>query len=192
MRAAGLERIETERMIGERLRPGDGKLLASILTDPRVARTLFPAGPPGVDSVHAILGRHVEHWDRRGFGLWLLRDAVSGRLVGRGGLLSQTILGRDEVEAGWAIVPERWGEGLATELALASITVAWDRLGLDELISFTIVDNVASRRVMEKAGFAYERDFEHVGHPHALYRLRRAWRTEAAPGAVLGSPSRHL
>jgi len=173
MPSYGLERIATERMIGERLRPADGKLLGSVLTDPRVAQTLFPDGRPDAAGVEAILTRHVEHWDRHGFGLWLLRDAVTGRVVGRGGLLRQRIEGRDEVEAGWAIVPERWREGLATELAMRSIAAAFETLDLTELISFTLVDNVASRRVMEKAGFVHEHDFEHVRHPHALYRLRR-------------------
>jgi ribosomal-protein-alanine N-acetyltransferase len=169
----GLEEIRTERMTGERLRNHDGDALGGIIRDPRVARTLFPGGPPDAAETQRILERHVEHWDRNGFGLWLLRDVRSGAVVGRGGLLRQTIEGRDEVEVGWAIVPERWGEGLATELARASIALAWERLGLDELISFTLTTNTASRRVMEKAGLAYERDIEHVSLPHVLYRLRR-------------------
>ncbi len=73
------------------------------------------------------------------------------------------------VEVAWAIVPKRWGQGLATELALASVEVAFDWLGLAELIAFTLPGNLASRRVMEKAGFAYEREIEHAGLPHVLY-----------------------
>jgi ribosomal-protein-alanine N-acetyltransferase len=70
-------------------------------------------------------------------------------------------------------VGERWGEGLATELALASIDAGFGTLGLDELIAFTLIHNRASRRVMEKAGLSYEREFLHVGLPHALYRRVR-------------------
>ena len=69
----------------------------------------------------------------------------------------------DEVEVGWSVVPERWRQGLATELALASIDVAFGPLDLDQVVAFTLPDNVASRRVMEKAGFAYDRDILHVG-----------------------------
>lgn len=43
-----------------------------------------------------------------------------------------------------------------------------------ELVAFTLPHNAASRRVMEKAGFAYERDTEHAGLPHVLYRSRRS------------------
>ena len=76
------------------------------------------------------------------------------------------------MEIGWAVVPERWGEGLGTELARASVAVAFGELGLDTVVAFTQPGNAASRRVMEKAGFVFERDFAHAGLPHVLYRLR--------------------
>lgn len=66
--------------------------------------------------------------------------------------------------------PPTWGQGLATELAHASVRVAFEMLELSELIAFTLPDNAASRRVMEKSGFAYADDIEHEGMPHVLYR----------------------
>jgi RimJ/RimL family protein N-acetyltransferase len=69
-------------------------------------------------------------------------------------------------------VPKRWGQGLATELAHAAVDVAAEPLHLREIVAFTLPDNLASRRVMEKAGFTYERNVIHVGLPHVLYRRR--------------------
>jgi ribosomal-protein-alanine N-acetyltransferase len=83
------------------------------------------------------------------------------------------VLGHPEVEVGYAIVPERWGEGLATEAAAAAVDIAFKRLDLDALVAFTLTTNAASRRVLEKVAFAYDQDFEHVGLPHALYRRHR-------------------
>jgi RimJ/RimL family protein N-acetyltransferase len=71
-------------------------------------------------------------------------------------------------------VPERWGEGLATELAQASIQSAFGPLGMRSIIAFTLPHNRASRRVMVKTGFEYERDIVHVGLPHVLYRRTAA------------------
>ena len=102
--------------------------------------------------------------------MWLLRDRETGEMVGRGGLQYTYIADLQEVEAGWAIVPERWGEGLATELAKRASRSGSGRSGCSEIVAFTLPDNVASRRVMEKAGFDYERDIVHVGLPHVLYR----------------------
>jgi ribosomal-protein-alanine N-acetyltransferase len=49
------------------------------------------------------------------------------------------------------------------------VELAFGPLGLDRLVAFTLPDNVASRRVMEKSGFIYERHIEHAGLPHVLY-----------------------
>ena len=93
-------------------------------------------------------------------------------MVGRGGMQYTFVAGCHEVEVGWAIVPERWGEGLATELALASVEVAFGNLGLPAIVAFTLPDNLASRRVMEKAGFIFEREIVHQQLDHVLYRRR--------------------
>jgi RimJ/RimL family protein N-acetyltransferase len=69
------------------------------------------------------------------------------------------------------VTPERWGEGLATEAGRASIAWGLERVGLVEVVSFTLPDNRASRRVIEKLGMAYVRAFERRGLPHLLYRL---------------------
>jgi RimJ/RimL family protein N-acetyltransferase len=94
-------------------------------------------------------------------------------MVGRGGLQWTYVGGHDEVEVAWAVVPERWGEGLATELAEASIATAFGPLHLEQIVAFTLPHNITSRRVMEKTGFQFERDIVHAGLPHVLYRRRR-------------------
>jgi ribosomal-protein-alanine N-acetyltransferase len=122
--------------------------------------------------VDRINERTIDHWERYGFGPWILRDRATGAMVGRGGLARTHVAGRDEVEVQWAIVPERWGEGLATELARAATEVAFTDVKLTEIVAFTLPDNIASRRVMEKAGFVYEQETEYAGLLHVLYRLR--------------------
>jgi RimJ/RimL family protein N-acetyltransferase len=158
-------------MTGEPLGPEHETDLAELTLDPRVYRTLWPwSCPPTRADVRAGLVDKREHWERHGFGLWLLRDRATGEMVGRGGLQYTDAIGGFAVEAAWAIAPERWGQGLATELAGASVTVAFEVLDVHEVIAVTLPDNVASRRVMEKAGFGYDRPLEHAGLAHVLYR----------------------
>jgi RimJ/RimL family protein N-acetyltransferase len=78
--------------------------------------------------------------------------------------------GRDEIELGWVIVPERWGQGLATEVARASLGVVFGPLALEEVIAYTQPDNFASRRVMEKSGFWFEREIRLEGERFVFYR----------------------
>jgi RimJ/RimL family protein N-acetyltransferase len=174
MSTSTIDRIETERMVLERLRLEHAPEQMRLLLDPRVSATLWARAelPTEADVLDGLRAK-VDHWDRHGFGMWLLRDRDSGEMVGRGGLQYTYTAGLNDVEAGWAIIPERWGQGLATELAHACVDTAFDQLGLLELVAFTLPDNAASRRVMEKAGFTYERDIVHAGLPHVLYRRRR-------------------
>ena len=71
---------------------------------------------------------------------------------------------------GWAVVPGRWGQGIGTAIAQHSVEEAFGEHGLGDVVALTLPHNVASRRVMEKAAFAYERDVMHAGMAHVLYR----------------------
>lgn len=166
-----LDRIETERLVCERLRPSHQDEVAVLLGDPRVARTLWPGeSPPSEAQLLHLLSDKLEHWERHGFGLWLLREQATGAMVGRGGLQHTSVMGDGEIEAGWAIAPERWGEGLATELAHLCVEVAFGALALEQIIALALPTNLASRRVMEKSDFAYERDVTYKRLTHVLYR----------------------
>lgn len=157
----------------ERIRPQHAEELEPLALDPRVWRTLqYPSEPPPTPAdVRRTAERKHAHWESHGFGQWLLRDCSDGLAVGRGGLQYTEATGTWEVEIGWAVLPARWGQGFATELARASIEAAFESLGLPDVIAYTQPDNVGSRRVMEKAGLLYEGDFTHEDTPHVLYRL---------------------
>jgi [ribosomal protein S5]-alanine N-acetyltransferase len=164
--------VETARLVASRLTEADLSELLELLRDPRVAATLSLTGqPPAEDEVRAGLIEAIGHWELHGFGLWLLHERSSGRLVGRGGLQHTFVTGHDEVEVAWAVVPELWGRGLGTELAHAAIDAAFGPLALQEVIAYTLPGNQASRRVMEKCGFGYDRPIDVQGVHQVLYRL---------------------
>jgi RimJ/RimL family protein N-acetyltransferase len=157
-------------MICERLRIEHLSELSQLLQDPRVSEWLWPHGDPTDKDMIDLTRQKGQHWERYGFGLWLLRDRQSQAVVGWGGLQWTYVAGLDEVEVAWVIAPERWREGLATEMAEAAIAAAFGPLALREIIAFTLPHNLASRRVMEKTGFVYEREIIHALLPHVLYR----------------------
>jgi [ribosomal protein S5]-alanine N-acetyltransferase len=168
-----LERVETSRVVASRLTESDLPNLLRLVRDPRVAATLsLTRQPPSEAEVCAGLIEAIGHWELHGFGLWLLRDRSGSELVGRGGLQHTWATGRNEVEVAWAIVPELWGRGLATESARASLDAAFGPLALPEVIAYTLPENVASRRVMEKTGFEFDRAFIAEGNEQVLYRCR--------------------
>jgi RimJ/RimL family protein N-acetyltransferase len=167
-----LDSRRTERLLLNRVTPADFDDLHRMYRDERVMATL--GGVISVEETRRRLGLLVAHWEEHGFGWWLLRDAATGQFVGRGGLRYYTLEGRREVEVGYGLLSEYWGKGLATELARESVRVGFTELRVPELVSFTLPDNLGSRRVMEKAGFRYDRDIMHADLPHVLYRLTAA------------------
>ncbi len=56
-------------------------------------------------------------------------------------------------------------------MAKASCEIAFEKLNLNNIVSFTLTTNISSQRVMKKIGFQYEKDIELAGKPHVLYRL---------------------
>ncbi len=108
-----------------------------------------------------------------GFCLWWWRERETGELVGYTGLNRDQVEARPVVEVGWSISPSRWGEGLATEAGRAALAWGFEQASLERIVSFALLDNLRSRRVMEKLGLRYVRDFERAGLPHVLYDAHR-------------------
>jgi [ribosomal protein S5]-alanine N-acetyltransferase len=166
----------TPRLVAERPDLGAHLDFAALLfADRQVAATLWPAhlgGPRTGAQTRSVFDRDLDHWERHGFGQWWWRLAAGGELVARGGLQWTMVGGEASIEVGWAVLPEHWNEGIATELASASLSVGFDYLGLDSIVAYTLVTNGPSRRVMEKSGLAYEREVRHLDLPHVVYRMR--------------------
>jgi RimJ/RimL family protein N-acetyltransferase len=161
----------TGRLRGEPVVPAHAAVLTDLLGDPRVGAWL--GGTATAADVRAEVAAEAQHWARHGFGLWTFFDRAGGALAGRGGLIRAEVEGEPVVELAWAVTPERWREGLATEIGRASADVAFGALGLDALVAFTLPHNAASRRVMEKLGMRCAGPTTHAGLPHVLYRLAR-------------------
>lgn len=161
--------FETRRIKARKITPGDLDDLASMYQMPEVMKTLG-----GVRSRENTLERfaaHLAHWDEHGFGLYIFEDKNTGSFMGRGGLQHVTVDGKDQVEVIYAFLPEYWGKGLASEIVAELIHIAFDELDLNELIGFTLPENDASKRVLEKSGFAYEKQLIRADLPHHMFRL---------------------
>lgn len=174
--------ITTDRMILRRWREADREPFARLNTDPRVME-FFPATLSREES-DRMVDRIENHFEERGFGLFVVEMREDQTFVGFVGLAVPSFHAAFTpcVEIGWRLAADYWGRGLATEGARAVVRYAFDVLGIEELVSFTVPGNVRSRRVIEKLGMSHKEseDFDHPnlaeGHRlrrHVLYRLRR-------------------
>jgi [ribosomal protein S5]-alanine N-acetyltransferase len=161
--------LTTPRLIARAITLAD---FADIYSDLKVMKALSADGKPlSEEKTRENVRQAVEHWQTHGFGFWVFHRRSDGRLIGRGGLKVYQIDDKDIVGLGYAVMSAHWNQGFATEMAQASLNVGFRRLGFPEICSWTLPTNLASRRVMEKLGFRYEKDFEFAGLPHRFYRM---------------------
>jgi RimJ/RimL family protein N-acetyltransferase len=164
--------IETERLVGLRPQHDHYDALAAVVQDPRVAETLWPGelGGPRTDAqTRDRLSAFIDHWELHGYGPWMFFERQTAVPSGYAGMRHTVVDDTPEIELLYAVPSASWGRGLATEMARAAVA----HTAIEDLVCFTWTTNIASRRVMEKAGFVYERDFLRAGLPHVLYRLKR-------------------
>lgn len=145
-------RVETQRLVLRTWQSDDRAAFAMINADPAVTEHVARL-PLSREQSDAFVDRIEASWLHRGYGLYAVESRMSGELVGFCGLSHHRAL-PDEVEVGWRLARAAWGRGLGTEAALVCRDLAFDRLGLDRLISVTIEANVRSSRVMEKLGMS--------------------------------------
>lgn len=180
--------VDTSRLHLRRWREADREPFAAINADPAVME-YFPALQSRAES-DASIDAWQEHFAARGWGFWAAELIDSGEFIGFVGLSvpRYALPFSPCVEIGWRLARAYWGRGLATEAARASLRVGFERLGLEEIVALTALDNRRSRAVMERIGMRNaDQDFEHpavpVGHPlrlHCLYRLSRSrWLEDA-------------
>lgn len=174
--------IETARLVLRRWHADDRPIMHAINTDAAVVEFLGPALTS--EQSDAGLDRQERSFDSRGFGLWCAQVKGGPACIGFVGLWAPDFDApfMPCVEIGWRLASDQWGRGYAPEGATAVLAFAFDVLELDEVVSFTTVANVRSRRVMEKIGLVRDpaADFEHPNvatgdplRPHVLYRGRR-------------------
>ncbi|HEV8052764.1 MAG TPA: GNAT family N-acetyltransferase [Parachlamydiaceae bacterium] len=175
--------MKTERLI---LRPwcdDDLEPFAKMNADPRV-REYFPRVLTSKESDESVrwFSAHIQ---KSGWGFWAASLVDSGEFIGFIGLQNAQPLANfaPAVEIGWRLAQEHWGRGYATEGARAALKYGFDTLNLEEIVSYTALDNYRSRHVMEKIGMFHNpaEDFDYLkfpdGHPlrrHVIYRLAKS------------------
>lgn len=172
--------LNTNRLHLRHFHPNDAQPMLAIFGDPEVMH--FGSG------VHAL--PWIRDWIQRqraiysehpGYGLWAVVEQATAQAIGYCGLTRfPDIGGQPETEVGYRLARSHWGQGLATEAAMAVRDHALHTLGLPRLIALIDPANLASLRVAEKLGMRYEKDATLPGysHPDRVYVVE----TNSEPG----------
>lgn len=174
--------LRTDRLVLRPWRREDRPLFADLNADPKVMEWFPSTMTP--DESDAFVDRIEQRFREFGWGLWAAEIAGDAPFIGFIGLSpDDSTLGHPCVEVGWRLAAGFWGHGYAPEGALAALQFGFERLRLEEIMSFTSVGNAKSRRVMTKIGMTHNAD-DDFDHPriaatspllrHVLYRITAA------------------
>jgi [ribosomal protein S5]-alanine N-acetyltransferase len=168
--------LQTHRLLLREFEAADVDALAAVLSD---AQTMayYPA-PFDRAGVVDWIKRNRARYRQDGHGLWAMTLKSTGELIGDCGLVRQSVDGADEIEIGYHVRRDLWGQGHASDAARAWRDYGFATLNAGRLISLVRPENLASCRVAEKTGMTVWKEVIKTNLLHYVYATSRA----QAPG----------
>ncbi len=163
--------IETARLQMRPCAAADAAPLHALWTQPDVRRYLWDDLVIARTTADEAVARSEADFAAHGFGHWMVRRRETDALVGGCGLRGMNDTG--DVELLYALAPESWGQGYATEAARAVLAYAFTDLAYARVYGRTDTPNLASQRVLQRLGMTCEGETLHNDLPTTVYVLTR-------------------
>jgi len=160
---------ETPRLVLRRFTMADVDNLVSLDADPDVMRFVTGGIPTAREQIETeILPAFLGYYERyEGYGFWAAIEKPAGQFLGWFHFRPREGASPDEAELGYRLRKSAWGQGYATEGSRALIAKGFTEFGVQRVVAEAMAVNMASRRVMEKAGLTLVRAF-HQPWPYPI------------------------
>ena len=160
--------LETDRLLMREYVEEDAEAFFKLNSDPEVLRFVPDKRLLNVEQARQILIDHpIVEYRKYGFGRGACILKSTGEQIGFAGLKYLEEFG--EVDVAFRLMPNHWGQGLATEAAIASVRFGFADLGLKRIIGLVMPENIASVRVLEKTVLRYTETVTFWGHQFSKY-----------------------
>ncbi|BAC72113.1 MULTISPECIES: GNAT family N-acetyltransferase [Streptomyces] len=162
--------IHTPRLLLRRWTDDDLAPMAEINADPEVMRWVGDGSVRDLELTAQDIERWEEEWDEEGLGLFAVELLASGELAGFTGLSWSEFLpdALPDVQIGWRLGRQFWGQGYASEAAQATLEFALQDRGLERVVAAVRPGDEASENVLRKLGMPAEREITHPEHGFPL------------------------
>ena len=151
-----MEVVRTDRLILRWLEAVDARFIVKLLNQPSFLQYVGDRGVRSLqDGRDYIRTGPGQSYNEHGFGLNMVALKDEGTPIGMCGLLKRPTL--EDVDLGFALLPEYWGQGYAFEAASATLAHGKTAFDLERIVAITAPDNEASIRLLEKLGMKFER-----------------------------------
>jgi ribosomal-protein-alanine N-acetyltransferase len=162
--------LETRRLLLREMTEADADHLFALSQNPNVTRYIVGEPPLTTrEQALAVLRERVFPQYAHGLGRWACIEKSSGDFIGWCGV--KHVPEDGEYDVGYRFFEEHWGKGYATEAASAVCDFARRQLQGKRVVGKAMLENRASRRVLEKVGLVFEGEIEEEGCALAVYVL---------------------
>lgn len=171
--------LETPRLRLREFIAQDADTLALVLSDPETMR-YYPA-PYDRAGVEQWIERNRQRYQDDGVGLWAIELTKTHEMIGDCGIMLQQVEGEPLYEIGYHLRRDFWGQGFATEAAIACRDWAFAHLKVERLISLIRPENLPSRHVAERNGMTLWKEVNWRGLSHCVYSIKNEKSPASAP-----------
>ncbi len=163
--------LHTSRLTLRPLMEEDAEVLHRIYQHAGVLKYFPNPVPPPLEKVQRFITNDQAHWDIYEYGNWGLVPQGASQIIGWAGL--QFVSELHETEVGYLLDQPFWGQGFATEAALASIQFGFEQCQIDHIIGLVHPENPASQHVLQKCGMTYLETIQLWGIDLMKYHIQR-------------------
>lgn len=155
MNHTGTQPIETERLVLRRFRGSDAKdIFNNWASDPEVTKHLSWEAHKNIRITKRVLRDWISFYGNPDFYLWAITIKDDDSPIGNINIHTAHI--RKCGEVGYCLSRKHWNKGIMTEVLRAVLDFGLNRVGFERIQSYHKTDNIASGRVMQKAGMVHE------------------------------------
>ena len=159
--------LETERLSLREFDINDAHFILELVNTPDWLKFIGDKGVKSIESAKNYLRNGpIKSYKEHGYGLWLVQLKDSGTPIGMCGLVNRATL--DNIDIGFAMLPEYSGAGYGFEIANATLTYAKNSLGIPKVVAITDPGNIASIKLLHKIGLHFEKTLKLSGNNEVL------------------------
>lgn len=154
--------VETDRLILREFREEDAPGLLRLNSNPDVIKYLHLEPIKNVAEAMKEVEWVTSQYPKNKIGRWIMLEKATGEFMGWTGLKLEDMEmngQQDFYDVGYRMLPEFWGKGYATESAIASVKYGFEEMNLKKINAAAHSENLASRKVLQKAGLSEKEIF---------------------------------
>lgn len=168
--------VETERLILREILLTDIEGMFELDSDPDIHKYLGTSPITDKDQIITMINFIRQQYIDNGIGRWAIIDKNTNHFLGWAGLKFVTDLTNNHknyYDLGYRLIKKHWGQGIATEAAIASLNYAFDKLNTDKVYAVANSENNGSNKILSKVGLNFIEKFDLEGIEHNWYEIER-------------------